>query len=93
MFKVATVAAILIGAAAPVVGNAEERSFESGGQKYVYTTTQKGNVQHIQGRYYPGGHSFDLEVRNGRVEGTMHDRSVAFPLSRVAPSDGAAAAE
>lgn len=83
-------AAVAVLASTAAFAKAEETSFQRDGYTYVYSVSQKGSTKQIRGKYYPGGRSFALEVRNGRVEGTINDSNVAFPLASAA-SDNAGA--
>lgn len=91
IFKLA-IAAAAFAVSAPALAKAEETSFQRDGYTYVYSVKETGNTKHIRGKYYPGGKSFALEVRNGRVEGTVNDAGVAFPLSAVPAASGGALA-
>lgn len=91
IFKLA-IAAAAFAVSAPAFAKGEEASFQKDGYTYVYKVSETGNTKHIRGKYYPGGKSFALEVRNGRVEGTMNDAGIAFPLSSVPAGSGGALA-
>lgn len=86
IFKLALAAAAVAASTAAFAGT-EQQSFERDGYTYVYSVTQKGDAKQIRGKYYPGGTSFALNVRNGRVQGTMNNNSVAFPLTAVVASN------
>lgn len=68
---------------APVFAKGDNISFQRDGYTYVYQVKDAGNAKQIRGKYYPGGRSFALNVRNGRVEGNMNGAVVAFPLAEV----------
>ncbi len=91
IFKLA-IAAAAFAVSAPAFAKAEETSFQKDGYTYVYNVKEVGNTKHIRGKYYPGGKTFALEVRNGRVEGTVNEAGVAFPLSAAASKSGGALA-
>lgn len=63
-----------------------ERTFQHGGQTYVYTTTIANDRQVISGRSYPSGAPFRLVVRGNRVTGTAGGVPVSF---RTADAKGA----
>lgn len=86
------VAAVAVLASTAAFAKAEEHSFQKDGYTYVYTVTETGNTRQIRGKYFPGGREFALEVRNGRVEGTMNNNAVAFPLASVGTGSGDALA-
>jgi opacity protein-like surface antigen len=91
IFAIAAAAAAVLASTA-AFAKAEETSFQKDGYTYVYSVSEKGNTKHIRGKYYPGAHSFALEVRNGRVEGTVNDANVAFPLAAAATQSSGALA-
>ncbi|MCE7796059.1 hypothetical protein LWE61_05725 [Sphingobium sufflavum] len=91
IFKL-VLAAAAIAVSVPALAKTEETSFQRDGYTYVYSVTEKGSTKHIRGKYYPGGRSFALEVRNGRVEGTVAESGVSFPLSAIARPTGDALA-
>ncbi|HEX7820793.1 MAG TPA: hypothetical protein VF463_09260 [Sphingobium sp.] len=82
IFKLA-IAAAAVAVSIPAFARAEETSFQRDGYTYVYSVKETGNTKQIRGKYYPGAKSFALDVRNGRVEGTINDAGVAFPLASV----------
>ncbi|MET0241101.1 MAG: hypothetical protein ABW184_14515 [Sphingobium sp.] len=86
IFKLAFAVAALAGASVASMAQAEDATFQKDGYTYVYNVTEKGNTKHIRGKYYPGNREFALEVRNGRVEGTVNESSVAFPVSSITRS-------
>ncbi|HEX7852958.1 MAG TPA: hypothetical protein VF503_04610 [Sphingobium sp.] len=90
LFKLA-LAATAVAASTAAFAKAEEKSFQKDGYTYVYSVTEKGATKQIRGKYFPGGREFALEVRNGRVEGTMNNSSVDFSLASVANSTDALA--
>ncbi|MFT3967562.1 MAG: hypothetical protein QM690_16940 [Sphingobium sp.] len=90
LFKLA-IAATAVAASTAAFAKAEQKSFQKDGYTYVYSVSEKGATKQIRGKYYPGGREFALEVRNGRVEGTMNNSAVAFPLASVQSSQGALA--
>ncbi|MES3108438.1 hypothetical protein [Sphingomonas aurantiaca] len=65
----------------------DKQSFVHEGSTYVYTTTQDGGRQVIDGRSYPSGQKFHLIVRGDRVSGVSGGVPVAF---RTAEATGAA---
>jgi ABC-type amino acid transport substrate-binding protein len=83
----AATAAVFVSTAA--FAKAETTSFQRDGYTYVYSVSEKGDAKHISGKYYPGGRSFALDVRSGRVEGVVNDSRVAFPLASVETQAGA----
>ncbi|CAN5242828.1 hypothetical protein BH10PSE13_BH10PSE13_25070 [soil metagenome] len=85
-------ATVAVLASTAAVAKSEQTSFQRDGYTYVYNVSEKGSTKHIRGKYYPGGRSFALEVRNGRVEGTVNDSRVAFPLAAVTMQTGGALA-
>ncbi len=64
-----------------------QQRFVHEGSTYVYTTTQDGERQVIDGRRYPSGQKFHLIVRNNRVSGVSGGVPVAF---KTAEANGAA---
>lgn len=93
MFFKLAIAATAVAASTTAFAKVEEKSFEKDGYTYVYSVTEKGNAKHIRGKYYPGGREFALEVRNGRVAGTMNSAAIDFSLASVArPADALASA-
>lgn len=66
---------------------ADETTFERDGYTYVYSVKDSGNAHQITGQYFPGGRRFTLNVRNGRVEGVMNEKRVAFALPRAKQGD------
>ncbi|RZT54984.1 hypothetical protein EV283_1771 [Sphingomonas sp. BK036] len=66
---------------------ADKQSFVHEGSTYVYTTTQDGGRQVIDGRSYPSGQKFHLIVRGDRVSGVSGGVPVAF---KTAEATGAA---
>ncbi|NYD90678.1 hypothetical protein [Sphingomonas melonis] len=67
-----------------------ERTFQQGGDTYVYTATDIAPNRHvIRGRHYPGGESFRFVVSGGRVTGAANGTAVAF---RTADAKGAVGA-
>ena len=64
-----------------------KQSFVHEGSTYVYTSTQDGSRQVIDGRRYPSGQAFHLVVRGGRVSGMSGGVPVAF---KAAEANGAA---
>jgi hypothetical protein len=91
IFKLALAAAVAV-VSTSALAKAEETSFQKDGYTYVYNVTEKGSTRHIRGKYYPGGNDFALEVRNGRVEGTVNSKGVAFSLNSVSTAAGGALA-
>ncbi|MEG8025184.1 hypothetical protein QP162_13540 [Sphingomonas aurantiaca] len=65
----------------------DKQSFVHEGSTYVYTTTQDGGRQVIDGRSYPSGQKFHLIVRGDRVSGMSGGVPVAF---KTAEATGAA---
>ncbi|MGW8281042.1 hypothetical protein ACWGK7_16285 [Sphingomonas aurantiaca] len=65
----------------------DKQSFVHEGSTYVYTTTQDGGRQVIDGRSYPSGQKFHLIVRGDRVSGVSGGVPVAF---KTAEATGAA---
>ncbi len=78
------IATVAVAVSVPAFAKAEESSFQKDGYTYVYSVSTTGNTKHITGKYYPGARPFALEVRNGRVEGTMNDAGISFPLASAA---------
>lgn len=72
-------AGVSIAFAAPAFAQDAKYSFVREGVDYRYTTKKVGEVTVIEGRTAPGG-AFRLEVRNGRVRGTMNSQPVAFTV-------------
>ncbi|HEX7874501.1 MAG TPA: hypothetical protein VF475_16430 [Sphingobium sp.] len=85
LFKLALATTAIVASTA-AFAKAEEKSFQRDGYTYVYSVSEKGSTKNIRGKYYPGGREFALEVRNGRVEGTMNNSAIAFPLAAVVSS-------
>lgn len=65
----------------------DKQSFVHEGSTYVYTTTQDGGRQVIDGRSYPSGQKFHLIVHGDRVSGVSGGVPVAF---KTAEATGAA---
>jgi hypothetical protein len=91
IIKLATAAALLAGTAQAAFAKSEQQSFERDGYTYVYTKSLQGKTTLLRGTYYPGGKPFALEVRNGRVEGSMNEAPVGFSLNKVPATNGALA--
>ncbi len=64
-----------------------QKSFVHEGSTYVFTSTQAGERQVIDGHRYPSGQAFHLVVRGNRVSGVSGGVPVAF---KTAEANGAA---
>lgn len=80
MRKIIAILATVAAALTSTVGMAQpaQQTFEHDGQTYVYTSTNVGDRQVINGRRFPGGAPFRLVVRNGRVSGFAGGAPVSF---------------
>lgn len=72
-------AGVSIAFAAPAYAQDGKTSFNRDGVDYSYTTKKVGEITVIEGRTSPGG-PFRLEVRDGRVRGTVNSQSVSFAV-------------
>lgn len=88
VLKLAMTAAVAVAATTTAFAQPEQNSFERDGYKYVYSVVDHGASRRIEGKYYPGGREFTLNVRNGRVSGVMNSSAVSFPLAEAATSAG-----
>lgn len=66
----------------------DKQSFVHEGSTYVYTTTQDGGRQVIDGRSYPSGQKFHLIVRGDRVSGMSGGVPVAFKTAEATGASG-----
>ena len=69
-----------------------KQSFVHKGSTYVYTSTQDGSRQIIDGNRYPSGQKFHLIVRGGRVSGVSGGVPVAFKTNEASGASGGIAA-
>ncbi|NML05542.1 hypothetical protein [Sphingomonas sp. G-3-2-10] len=80
-------AGLTIAFAAPAYAQDGKTSFVRDGVDYSYTTKKVGQITVIEGRTSPGG-EFRLEVRDGRVRGTMNSQPVSFTVPVRKPAAG-----
>ena len=66
---------------------AAETTFKHGGETYVYSVSEEAGNRVITGKRLTDGSAFRFVVRNGRVDGTVDGRTVAF---NAAEAKGAA---
>ena len=64
-------------------GEVAEHRFTRDGVTYVYTQADKADRTVLEGRSLPGGSSFYLVVKNGRVTGTSGGVPVAFAVPKA----------
>ncbi|MDF7775764.1 hypothetical protein P1X14_10945 [Sphingomonas sp. AOB5] len=85
-------AAATLAFATPAMAQDAVTSFTQDGVSYTYTTKKVGELTVIEGRTAPGG-EFRLEVRDGRVRGTMNSMPVSFavPVRKASGSQIASA--
>lgn len=80
IFSAAAAACVAI--AAPAFAQAApQQSFTHDGVTYVYTATQQGRTRILAGKTSDGG-TFELTVRNQRVDGYVNNQHVAFAVPR-----------
>ena len=81
-----TILAALAAALTSTIGMAqgpdsvEQRTFVHDGHTYTYTTSAFGKSTVLKGRRLPGGETFRLQVRDGRVTGRSGETPVAFSV-------------
>ena len=80
-------AALALTATPAFAETAPTTTFEHEGVTYTYSTAVRGDVRIIQGTSLPGGQTFNLTVRGGRVSGTSGTSRVSFRLRDVKPVD------
>lgn len=85
-----TIIAAVAAALTSSIGMAADakQSFVHEGSTYVYTSTQEGGRQVIDGRRYPSGQKFHLIVRGDRVSGVSGGVPVAFKTTEASGAAG-----
>lgn len=73
-------AAALLAAVPATAGDAPKAHFVHEGYTYVYQVKEEKGASRISGNRYPGGTTFSLVVRNGKVNGVSGGQKVAFDV-------------
>lgn len=89
-FKIIAAAAAALTSTIGMAADAKQ-SFVHEGSTYVYTSTQDGGRQVIDGRRYPSGQKFHLIVRGDRVSGVSAGVPVAFKTAEATGAAGGVA--